>query len=203
MSLAQNVRAKVATLLTLTLPVIVFAADANYYRDEPRFKVQAGVTFQSLQTKAPLRSDNRTGFVVGGGVSLPLNENFAIQPEVLFAQKGSTITDGPVKVRLKYDTIEVPVFLKAGIGEGVRPFVLLGPAAFFNISNKLEIESGGTTTTLSFNPKTTEFGAEAGVGVDFGPGFVVARYQIGVTKLDSSSAEYKTRGFRILGGLTL
>jgi hypothetical protein len=160
----------------------------------PSIGVQAGVAFPTLQTPAAISSSPDTGFVVGISGEIPLSRLFTLRPELSLSQKRMDIVRAGGTQAANWNTVEIPLFLKANLGTTVRPFLLVGPMAIVNFSRS--VTGGGG----NFNPRTLEWGAAAGAGIDLGGFFTTLRYQIGLTDVDENSADYRSRGFQLLIG---
>lgn len=155
----------------------------------------------------------RTGIVAGGFALIDFDGPFALQPEVLYVQKGAKVEieflEETASSTLKLDYIEVPVLAKFQIPlEGsIAPNIFAGPAVAFNITAEQEGEGpdGSETTDLSEVISTTDFGLQVGAGVDFdaGPGTIMldAWYELGLSSIPSEGdADIKNQGIRITAG---
>jgi len=162
----------------------------------------------------------RTGIVAGGFALIDFNGAFALQPEVLYVQKGAQVElefENPLSGEttsitntLKLGYIEVPVLAKFQIPlEGnIAPNIFAGPAVAFNINAEQEAEGGGESGTadLSEAVSTADFGLQVGAGVDFdiGSGRTImldARYEFGLSSIPSEGdADITNQGIRITAG---
>lgn len=94
-------------------------------------------------------ADAKLGFVAGGFVTIPLTKLFAIQPEVLYSQKGfkgeGTLLGSSYSYKRTTDYLDVPIFF------AVRPVeyisIMAGPQFSYLLSEKNEF--------------TSEFGSDA------------------------------------------
>lgn len=138
---------------------------------------------------------NRTGFSGGVFVGIRLTQNFLIQPEVLYSQKGvkywiSGVGEG---FTVKVDYVEIPVLLKACFGSGgVKPSVFAGPAVAFKVRAKIVIEDEEESAE---DFRGTDFGGVFGAGLDVAVGsgsFTIdGRYTLGLRTLDNFSVGIK------------
>ena len=93
-------------------------------------------------------ADPKLGFVAGGFVSIPLGKLFAIQPEILYSQKGfkgsGTLLGSPYSYTRTTDYLDVPLFL------ALRPSpyisILAGPQFSYLLSEKNEFTSATVNT---------------------------------------------------------
>lgn len=170
----------------------------------PRLGVQVGAAFNNVSSPNDINTSNRTGFAAGARMAFPFSPYLSLQPEVTFVQRGATFAQaGGYSITAKYNTLQVPVLLKATLPtQPVSPYLTAGPVAFFNLSSSVDANSpGGSVASVGLNPRTVELGASIGAGVDIGPVFVAANYLIGLTELDENSAQYHSRGVQLMGGV--
>jgi hypothetical protein len=88
-------------------------------------------------------ADPKLGFVAGGFVTIPLGRLFAIQPEVLYSQKGfkgsGTLLGSSYSYERTTDYLDVPLFV------AIRPIeylsIMAGPQFSYLLSEKNEFTS--------------------------------------------------------------
>jgi hypothetical protein len=128
---------------------------------------------------------SRLGFVGGAFVSLPLGSSLAVQPELLYAQKGGKINGNDYQL----DYVEIPVLLNITV---LGPLGLLaGPAFNVNLTSP-----AGTTIN------TTDFGLILGAQVKLAKLLFSGRYEIGLSDLNSN-AKIQNGTFTLLVGLSI
>jgi len=156
--------------------------------------------------------DSKTGFVGGAFATFGLGSLFAVQPELLYSQKGFEASEGDLSAQLGTNYFEIPVLLKAQFNLAMlRPAVYAGPVVSF--------ETGCTVSVLGVSVdcdddegfvdrKTSDWGAVFGANVDLFVGPVMllldARYQLGLTNLadvPDSTDEVKNRVWQIMAGV--
>jgi hypothetical protein len=177
--------------------------------------VKGGINIADVDTNIedlPDVLDSKTGFVGGGFVTLGLGSLFALQPELLYSQKGFGASEGELTAQLGTNYIEIPVLLKAQLKLAMlRPAVYAGPVVSFETSCNLEVVG------VSFDcdddedfldRKKTEWGAVFGANLDFilGPVILIldGRYQLGLTNLadvPDVDEEVKNRVWQIMAGI--
>jgi hypothetical protein len=120
---------------------------------------------------------SRLGVVGGFFLQLNFGESFAIQPEVLYAQKGATqAVYGATTIDLSY--LEFPVLIKFYLPTpGVKPHIFTGGAVSFNTT--AQMVSGGTSTALNY-VSSSDVGIIGGVGVDIDKLSLSGRYEFGL-----------------------
>jgi hypothetical protein len=165
---------------------------------------QAGLNFENADSPSQISANSRTGFSAGALVNIPLNQALSIQPELNYSRRSFNLASaGDASADVLYHSLELPVFVKVGFGEAIRPTIFAGPMAVWNVSREVRGSFGSATTTSSFSLKTLDFAAVAGVGLDIGAFFVNARYALGVTDISQNSAGYYSRGFKLMAGVNI
>jgi hypothetical protein len=126
---------------------------------------------------------SRKGLVAGAFLAFPLGGPLSLQPEALFAQKGSAYDFSDLDTTVKLDYVEVPLLLKARFGVGIRPYVFAGPYVGFRLEATADSDAGEdglSQSDLEEQTKGTDFGLVGGAGVEVGVFLVEARYARGL-----------------------
>lgn len=198
----MTVRTLVISLLVLSASAFAATSTESFETQPVHVGVQAGMTFSNVSGPSDVRASNRSGLAAGLNVEVPVGAYVSVQPELLFVQRGVNLAKaGNISVDAKYNSLEVPVLAKLRLNGPVSPFLVAGPVLIWNISRSLEASGPGGTGGINFSPKTLDFGATIGAGLDVGPVFATARYTVGITDLDENSADWKSRGVHVLAGL--
>ena len=170
--------------------------------------------------------NKRQGLIGGVVTEFRFNSGFAIQPEVLYARRGSQFKVGSddfyIQQRTQINYVEIPILLKAGFAAGpVRLDVLAGPSWSYaldgEVTTKTQIPFLGTSESVdeidfdsNSDIKRTEWSAQAGVSLSAGIGnsrfFIDGRYLYGITNTSESDEannqyEAKNRGTALTAGL--
>jgi len=183
--------------------------------------VKGGVNFADVGGDDVSDTKNKTGFIAGGFAEFMIGNMFAVQPEVLYSQKGFKIDDPDVDGKLKLDYFEVPVLLKINVpieGSKVHPSFYAGPAVSIKSSCKLQGEESGVSFDIDCDSplivdfigeelpiKSTDFGIVFGGGISFDVGGaevgVDVRYNLGLTKVVDTDPQIdaKNRVISIMG----
>ena len=149
------------------------------------------------------------GLQAGAAVEISITENIAIQPELLYFQKG-TQTDidfagqtTVVEQTLNY--IEIPILAKFKFETDQGPILYgtLGPSFGFGIDGKIAVKGVEEEEAIDFQEDMLtriDVGFSFGVGAQFqiGPGslFVDARYLLGLTSInEGDSSDIKNIGY--------
>ncbi len=169
--------------------------------------VRAGL--RSAQLESAQSTNGVQHLVVGGYFGVGLSDRLALQVEVAYGARGA---DGlgigsndldpaadPVGLRMTY--LDVPLLLRAGFpGERFLPSFFVGPYAGFLLGCELDrdgiawpcdAEPDEANGTPRFNPRSTDFGILAGLGLDMALGqnsvFVDLRYNVGLLSIMTGS----------------
>jgi outer membrane protein W len=136
---------------------------------------RAGLNISTFQDAPGVSSI--TGLVAGGSFSYMFAGFFAVNVDALYSAEGAKYTLDINSFNLRYKTrmnyIRIPVYASASFGSEtstVRPKVMLGPSIGFLTGVKSEIELAGLSTEFGMDKSdfsSTDFGAIAGIGVDF------------------------------------
>ncbi len=157
------------------------------------FGVKAGLTYADI---SELEVDSRTGYAAGVALRFAPASVLTIQPEVMYVAKGAE--------DIELENIDVPVLLKFDLPLlVVNLYAVAGPYASFNVSCDMPEVIPGVDPCDDL--EDTDFGGILGAGVRLGGirGLnLEARYQFGVTSLDSSGAtvDPKNKTWFLLAG---
>ncbi len=205
------------TLLIATLVVMTISASAQYGSkgSSSGFSLGAksGLNLAWVTAEIPDRLNRvpATGLQIGAVANIGVNENFSIQPELLFSQKGyktkddGTIPDMSWSSKFIKNYIEVPVMAKVTFGNdnsGARVYLNAGPYIGIWASGKMKsrysYEGDSDTEIELIDPddfrmedgesiayNRVDFGLSFGGGVAIaaGPGNLIldVRYNIGLS----------------------
>ncbi|HET7896978.1 MAG TPA: porin family protein [Flavisolibacter sp.] len=179
------------------------------------FGVRAGITNANLRGNAvesfqnlidfaggAVSTNGKTGFYGGGFVSIPVSEQFSIEPGITYSQKGYELkgsfgikgTDlAAAKAQLNLNYIDLPVLAKANIN-GLQLFA--GPQVSYLANADLHTTAGALGFNFinnhqdvkdQFNP--WDVALTGGVGYQFGNGFSLnAAYDYGLSKINSGQS---------------
>jgi hypothetical protein len=120
-----------------------------------------GVDFSTLTGNNVSNAASRTGFMGGLFLGIRINPSVEVEPEVLYAMKGSDFSGTDTTVALNY--IEVPILVKYSFSPNGGIYVLAGPAVNFDVSS--DVPPIPTTGGSSVNPSPNlTFGGVLGLG---------------------------------------
>lgn len=159
--------------------------------------------------------ESKMGFCAGGFITFKVANIVAIQPEVLYTQKGNKweeeFNGETWKVTFNLNYLEIPVLLKVimPIQGMIKPHLFAGPYFAYNLTAKVKEEYNGQSDEEDIDEyfKDTDFGTVFGGGIDFGlpVGKIVfdARYSLGLTSIDEpddGTADVKNDAFSFMLG---
>jgi hypothetical protein len=184
--------------------------------------VRGGVSFMTLDVDdspgdADPDPDRRTGLMIGGFALLEFAGPFALQPELMYIQKGAsletTVDETTITSTTRLDYVEIPVLAKFQLPASapVSPSLFAGPTLGFNVAAETEVETeveGGESETndVSDQVSGTDFGIALGGGVDIGLTtgtlMIDVRYALGLTNVDDTDEDtsINNQGFMITAG---
>ncbi len=185
----------------------------------PRLGPIAGVSMATFAGKDATDVKNRLGFMAGVFAEIPVSDIFSIQPEALYAMKGSKIDEGGDELTAKLAVVEIPLLFRVNIPTGgssslrmqgmdgktmsVRPHLYAGPAIAFRSSCKVSEAGGGESFDCDEvqDLKSTDFSVVFGGGVDISGFTLGVRYDLGLTKLIKGTTEndIKSRALTFYG----
>jgi len=179
--------------------------------------------FEVSEVEPEPEIDNRTGFGIGGIIDLKIAPTLTLRLAPMYLQKGAKGTEedptvGTIDVEFKLDYLEVPVFLKLGLGGF---YVMGGPTLGLNLKSKISAEAvdQGLTIDIDIDDaiKTFDIGFGVGGGFNIPMGlntlFVEGRYILGLANIAEAGGDgtgdevtiegkVKNRGIQVMAGIT-
>lgn len=166
-----------ALALGLALP----AAAQTTYGVRAGLNVSDFVGFDDEAALGGFDTSPSLGFVGGVFAEVPVTPQFAVRPEILYAQKGFTVEAFDLNRAINVDYVEVPVLARVGVplSPTLGAGLLVGPAFAFKVN-----ESFDDGELASFDGgdafEAFDLGLALGVEVGSGPFFVDLRYTPGL-----------------------
>lgn len=147
-----------------------------------------GLNIANLNGSDDKGLETKNGFVIGYFIALQIGPNLAVQPELLYTQKGSQGNVGNLNTKFSMNYIEVPVLLRymfSTSGDS-KLFLVFGPALALNVKGEVVLSSGGKFLSIDMaNQKSVDFGLVMGGGVSIESGhtriLLEARYTVGLS----------------------
>jgi len=157
-------------------------------------KGEANMSNFNISDMPGVKSDFGVGATLGGFAKIDFNQNFALQPELLFHWQNSTLKSGGQKNDFQYWGVEIPVYAvgQMKLASGDRAYIGIGPYARLGFSAK------NTTDDVNLYKKygnekafmqRCDIGAGAMIGYEFAFGMQInASYKYGfLNTLDAAS----------------
>jgi hypothetical protein len=202
------------TFLRMALPLALLIAAP--LQAQTTLGVKGGINIATVDTNVSDVADlvdSKTGFVGGGFVTLGLGSLFALQPELLYSQKGFQVDEFGETVKFNTNYIEIPVLLKAQFKLAMlRPAVYAGPVLSFETgcsvsALELSVDCDDEVADVG-DRKKNEWGAVFGANLDLILGSITlildGRYQLGLTNLadvPDSDDSVKNSLWQIMAGV--
>lgn len=189
------------------------------------FIPKAGVVLSTIHQSKDLKNEyetvsSRIGFMVGAGLELTISENFTIQPELMFIQKGykteesydvftRVSADQEFKDNIALNYLELPIMFKIKFN---KFYVNAGPSFSYGIggSDKWELNDSYNGVTESETSKIKfgkapennsgdnvyydnafDLGVQLGAGVKVGPVVIDLRYGFGLSNLNDKPKSFE------------
>jgi hypothetical protein len=195
------------TCALLLLASLAGRVSAQFEDEPPRIVVgpMVGVSFSTLRGADVGDADVRSGVTAGGFLTLTFTTYFALEPQLLYTQKGANYHADSAGVSLSTATtltyIELPLLFKARypVGTGKWPLMfsaIAGPAIGINIGCQYIDDDGRSTKCgdRDLGPNMTDpeatgldFSAIFGVGISYYHFAFQARYDYSFNSIYTSS----------------
>lgn len=142
-----------------------------------------GSTFSGSDSKG---SEYKAGFAAGAFLNFGLSDNFSVQPEFLYSQKGASVDNflgssgTTYKQTLGY--LDIPIMFRYNIGEdGKGFFVEVGPQGSFVLHQRTFLEDGSGKEISGSRNTSTDGLNKAVIGYVGGLGYqITSGLQLGL-----------------------
>jgi|SRR5690554_173562 len=189
----KNMKAILKTVLSLSIVGLICLPTAK--AQESEVGIKGGINFSNFYSDEVDDQDLRFSFQGGMYFKAALTSFFAIQPEVLYMTKGSTVKYnypivGNGKISQKLNYLEVPILAVLNLTDNLN--VHAGPYFSYLISAKIENESDNANFNFVNEQDESKFermdyGIAAGIGLEFETLRFGARYDYGLTEIGKNS----------------
>jgi hypothetical protein len=179
------------TIFSVLLILLGASSISQAQDQESKAGIRGSVNFSNWYTDELNDNNVKLGFGAGIFYRAYLADNFSIQPEIGFSQKGSTFTydnflaSGEVRGILNY--VEVPVLFNVHLTDnlhvGAGPYV----GTLISASAKAVDDDGSVDGEEAFdrdNFTTFDYGFSADAGIDFESVTIGARYNLGLQDVE-------------------
>ena len=195
-------RCTTAIGIGLSLVLLCVAGTSSATAQGVSLGFKGGLNLSTLSSNEdPEDIKTRTGFHVGGVVSIQSAGPFALQFGAVYTKKGADVETGDpdVTAGLELIYVEVPVLatiiFPTGPASKVAPFIFAGPAIGIEVSCKVKAEGLGVSASVDCDEgglatKSVDIGAMFGGGLKFdtGPASVLLEvaYTLGFINIDDT-----------------
>jgi outer membrane protein with beta-barrel domain len=209
----------------LVLASILVFASAPAAADPPSYGLKAGLGIATVHGNLPtdpfLAHGTRRGFGGGAAFTFGLGGALALQPEILFVTKGTSlgqanVTDwngtviGTTEVIQACNYVEIPVLIRVATptAGALSPFLLAGPVIGVLASQKI-VQQGMDGGWFPLDvARGTDVGITLGFGAEFGRGrargTIESRYTLGVTPAtDASYSDARNSSLLVMAGVAI
>ena len=166
--------------LIITIVLLTVVSTSPAYAGKTTIGVKAGFNVSNVYG-APEYWDEATegkaGFTGGAFLNYAFNDNFSLQPELLFTQKGfgGTLFDDieffEIDMQVSLDYFELPVLAKYAFSadKKFRPTLFAGPSFAYCFGSELAVSWWLFSGNVDFSSVThvTDFGVVLGGGFDY------------------------------------
>ena len=155
----------------------------------------------------------KAGLTGGGFVQFKFNDQFSLQPEMLFVMKGVNLdlanNAGDATAKVNY--LELPLFMRFNqrLNDTLRGFVMAGPAFSIKVGTGGTLDGVSGTSDFDIDPAigSRDFGLAFAGGLEWQKFLVEARYVLGLTDIATDiyvhADDLTNRSFSIMVGLRL
>ncbi|MBI1796708.1 MAG: PorT family protein [Candidatus Eisenbacteria bacterium] len=177
--------------------------------------VSIATWYGDLPTDPLFANGSRVGVGAGVGFSFGLTRLIAVQPELLYVEKGTslgdvTLTDaygastGTAHDVLAVDYIELPVLARIALPHArqAAPYLIVGPALGMRGAQRQKVSGDVHLSQAIRFVKDTDVGVAFGIGTEVGSGprrfEAEARYTLGLTQATEPSYSTNARNGALL-----
>ena len=178
-------------MIVITTLLACLCIETTVNAQESQAGIKGGLNLSNMTVDDNDDGNLKVGFHVGVFDKIAVSEVFAIQPELLYSEKGmkfnydeSVIADGDTKFRLKY--IDLPVKLVFNLTENLN--FQVGPYVSYlvkanadtdaDVFDAIDVDSDDELDRDNFH--SFDYGVTAGLGFDLDPIIVGINYDLGL-----------------------
>lgn len=168
------------------------------------FGIKGGMNVANMSGDSLSGTEGLAGVAVGAYASIGLLPNIAVQPEILFSQKGcketGEILGTAYEATSRINYLEIPVLAKISFGAIVKPYVLAGPYFSTMMGATGEATIGGISASVDISDlfKSSDMGLTFGAGVQTPIKLSVeARYSMGLGSIDNIAPDENVKNSNV------
>lgn len=167
--------------IILSLAVLASAAGVANAQTGVKYGLKGGFSTSTFSGEDSKGINYKVGFTAGAFLNFGISDNFSVQPEFLYSQKGASIKDYPYsvgstgytngKAKTTIGYLDIPIMFRYNLGEEGKGFYIeAGPQGSFVLHQRSFIQDGsGNEISGSRNTSTDDFnkvviGYAGGVG---------------------------------------
>jgi len=166
---------------------------------EYRYGIVAGQNIATIKSKKGTSQDIITGLMGGVAFQIVWPKGLAVQPEVLYSQKGCMFSGSGLKYDIDYIEVPIKVMYRLHMAE-VKPFAFAAPYGAY----ALRIAENGNMTSddvFSNEINKLDFGISAGAGFDVWKIQLSFKYSWGFAQVANETFAIRNKVFTVSAGL--
>ncbi len=159
-----------------------------------RYGIKGGENIATIKSNKGTSQDIITGWMGGVAVQVAWPKGFALQPEVLYSQKGCIIQGTNMKYHINYLEVPVNFMYRLNMAQ-IKPFVLVAPygAYALKISEEADLVANSNKNIIN----KWDYGVGVGAGFDAWMVQLAFKYSWGFAKLVDNSDHIRNKTFTI------
>jgi len=165
---------------------------------EYRYGIVGGQNITFINSEKGTSQDVITGWMGGVAFQAIWPKGFAVQPEVLYSQKGCILSSGIVKYNIDYIEVPVKVMYRLHMAEA-KPFAFAAPYGAYAIRIAQEGVTGDNVFSDEINK--FDFGIGIGAGFDVWKIQLSFKYSWGFAQVANETFTIRNKVFTISAGL--
>jgi len=170
---------------------------------EYRYGIVGGQNIATIKSKKGTSQDIITGWMGGVALQIVWPKGFAVQPEVLYSQKGCIFSGSALKYDIDYIEVPVKAMYRLHMAE-VKPFVFAGPYGAYAVRIAENGNVGGDNGLNDISK--FDFGVGAGAGFDVWKIQLSFKYSWGLAQVanetvDKEKFAIRNKVFTVSAGL--
>ena len=181
----------------LSLALLAGAAGVANAQTGVKYGVKGGFNGSTFSGSDSKGSEYKAGFAAGAFLNFGVSDNFSVQPEFLYSQKGASVDDflgnsgTTYKQTLGY--LDVPIMFRYNVGEdGKGFFVEVGPQGSFLLHQRQFLEDNGGKEIAGSRTTSTDDFNKVAIGYVGGLGYqITSGLQLGLRYTGDFSQVYK------------
>lgn len=183
-------------LMVLLLGVLTISNAQQRFSRQSHGGIKGGYNLSAVSFDGDGETAQRHGFHIGVYGESFINNNFSVQPELLFSQQGYKIENSSGTFTQKLNYINLPLMFKAYPSHNF--FLETGPQIGFAVTHKEEYD-GVFSGSEEFEPDSFDWGMNFGAGLKTDSGVSIGvRYHLGLGDLyDSERAQNRVWMFSL------